>query len=239
MENMETKTNDFQLDMGQLFRYFMKKVWIILLTAVIFAAAAYSYTKLAITPVYTSTTKVYVLNKESTNGLSINDMTAAQQLTSDFEDLVKSRRVLDSVIESLNLNDTYESLVPKVSVSVKEETRMLSISVTDTNPKRAQKIANKVRDVMSENVVSIMNIDSVNLVDSANLPKQPSSPSVKKNTLIGFLGGALLSGLVFFLIYAFNDTIKTDEDIERHLGLTVLGAIPKCEKRSSKRSKQS
>lgn len=237
MENMDAKQNDFQLDMGQLFRYFMKKVWIILLAAVVLAAAAYSYTKLMVTPVYTSTTKVYVLNKESTNGLSINDMTAAQQLTSDFEDLVKSRRVLDSVIDSLNLSATYESLASKVSVSVKEETRMLSISVTDTNPKRAQKIANKVREVMSENVVSIMNIDSVNLVDSANLPKAPSSPNVKKNTLIGFLGGALLSSLVFFLIYVFNDTIKTDEDVERYLGLTVLGAIPKCEKKAKKPAK--
>ena len=237
MENMEAKQNDFQLDMGQLFRYFMKKIWIILLAAVVLAATAYSYTKLMVTPVYTSTTKVYVLNKESTNGLSINDMTAAQQLTADVEDLVKSRRVLDSVIDSLNLSATYESLASKVSVSVKEETRMLSISVTDTNPKRAQKIANKVREVMSENVVSIMNIDSVNLVDSANLPKTPSSPSVKKNTLVGFLGGALLSGLVFFLIFAFNDTIKTDEDVEHYLGLTVLGSIPKCEKKAKKPAK--
>ena len=136
------------------------------------------------------------------------------------------------MIAQLKLDMTHEELLKKLSVDTPTDTRVVSITVTDTDPYTAAEIANAVRDIASKHIQQVMDIKAVNVVETANIPDEPSSPSVPKNGVIG--------GLVI-IVYLTNDTVKTPEDVEKYLGLSVLGTIPyssKMGKKSKKKKKR-
>ena len=142
------------------------------------------------------------------------------------------------MIAQLKLDMTHEELLKKLSVDTPTDTRVVSITVTDTDPYTAAQIANAVRDIASQQV---MDIKAVNVVETANIPDEPSSPSVPKNGVIGGLLGILLAAAVVIIVYLTNDTVKTPEDVEKYLGLSVLGTIPyssKMGKKSKKKKKR-
>ena len=125
--------------------------------------------------------------------------------------------------------------------STPTDTRVVSITVTDTDPYTAAEIANAVRDIASKHIQQVMDIKAVNVVETANIPDEPSSPSVPKNGVIGGLLGILLAAAVVIIVYLTNDTVKTPEDVEKYLGLSVLGTIPyssKMGKKSKKKKKR-
>lgn len=130
------------------------------------------------------------------------------------------------MIAQLKLDMTHEELLKKLSVDTPTDTRVVSITVTDTDPYTAAQIANAVRDIASKHIQQVMDIKAVNVVETANIPDEPSSPSVPKNGVIGGLLGILLAAAVVLIVYLTNDTVKTPEDVEKYLGLSVLGTIP-------------
>ena len=134
--------------------------------------------------------------------------------------------MLETVIKDLQLPESYNQLVGKVSVSNTKETRIISISVEDANPERARIIADAIRDVAAIQIQSVMDIEAVNVVDVANLPTSPSKPSKKKFTLIGFAIGVVIMAGILTLRFYFDDSIKTSEDVEKYLGMTTLAMIP-------------
>ena len=196
---------------------------------------------LFITPKYESTTKIMVLNKQDNNTLTSADMQTSTQLTKDYAELIQSRTVLEGVIAQLNLDMTYKEMLNKVSVETSSDSRIVSISVTDEDPYTASEIANAVRDMAAEHIQSVMDIEAVNVVDTANIPNEKASPSLAKNGVIGGLLGVIIAMAAVIIIYLTNDTIKVEEDVERYLGLSVLGSIPFSEKesRSKKRNQES
>ena len=227
-QNLQDNT-DIEIDVLELFHVLLNKFWIILLAGIIAGLAFIGGTILFITPQYESTTKMYVLSKQDNNTLTQQDMQTSLSLTKDY------------VIAQLNLDLTHEELLKKMAVDSATDTRILSITVTDADPYEACKIANAIRDVAANHIKNVMDIDAVNVVETANIPDQQSSPSISKNGIIGVLLGVLLSVAIILIAYISNDTVKTQEDVEKYLGLSVLGTIPLTEtdrKKKKKKQKQ-
>ena len=239
-QNLQDNT-DIEIDVLELFHVLLNKFWIILLAGIIAGLAFIGGTILFITPQYESTTKMYVLSKQDNNTLTQQDMQTSLSLTKDYAELIKSRTVTEGVIAQLNLDLTHEELLKKMAVDSATDTRILSITVTDADPYEACKIANAIRDVAANHIKNVMDIDAVNVVETANIPDQQSSPSISKNGIIDVLLGVLLSVAIILIAYISNDTVKTQEDVEKYLGLSVLGTIPLTEtdrKKKKKKQKQ-
>ena len=152
--------------------------------------------------------------------------------------MIKSRTVVETVIRDLNLSESYGSLAGRISVSNATDTRVVGISVKDADPKKAQMLANNIRDVAAEHIREVMDLEAVNVVDEANLPENPSEPSKKKYTLIGFLIGFVVCAAVLILRFYLDDSIKSSDDIEKYLGLSTLASIPVFESEEDAKKKK-
>ena len=239
MENQVTNNDEIEIDLGEIFHLILSRLGIIILSGIILGVISIIGTMLFITPQYESTTKIMVLNKQDNNTLTSADMQTSTQLTKDYAELIQSRTVLEGVIAQLNLDMTYKEMLNKVSVETSSDSRIVSISVTDEDPYTASEIANAIRDMAAEHIQSVMDIEAVNVVDTANIPNEKASPSLAKNGVIGGLLGVIIAMAAVIIIYLTNDTIKVEEDVERYLGLSVLGSIPFSEKESRSKKKKS
>ena len=164
---METNksTDEIEINLGEIFALLLHKVWIIILAAVVCGAVGFLYSYFLITPQYQSTTKVYILNKQNSTSVTYSDVQLSTTLSKDYEQLVTSRYVIEGVIKQLNLDETYESLVGKVSATNTDDTRIIAITVIDPDPEQAQKVANAVRDLAAQHITQVMDIEAVNVVD--------------------------------------------------------------------------
>jgi len=161
-----------------------------LLTAFIFAGAAGLITKFAMTPIYSSTAQLYVVSK---GGLSqLTDLTMGTQLTQDYMVIVKTRPVLDKVIEDLHLDMDYKELGDKITVENPSDTRIMQITVTDKDSEVAREITQDLAEVTSKTVAKKMDVKSPTIIEKAYKAEQPDSPSLKKNIVIGALLGFIL-----------------------------------------------
>lgn len=220
-------SDEVEIDLGALLLLFWHYAWLIVLCALLTGAAAFAISKFAVTPLYESTTQVYVINKkDSETALTYNDLQMGTQLTKDYAELIKSRNVLEKVIEKLQMKDSYEELYKRIEVTTPTDGRILAITVTDPNPQMAQKLADEIREVASEHIISVMDTEAMNVVDMANLPAAPASPNVMKWTTLGILLGAFLCMGVLLIRFLMDDTIKNAEDVEKHLGISTLASIP-------------
>ena len=213
----------------------------VLLTGNLFTALlAFGGSKFLMTPTYQSVTKIYVLNKQdnSNTNVTYSDLQAGTQLVKDYSELIKSRFVLEAVIEQLGLPLSYEKLSRKVTVSTPADTRVISIAVTNSNPVMAMKIANAIRETASTHICNVMDIEAVNIVETANVPTHKASPSVGKNTMLGGMLGILMVAAIVILSHLMNDTIQTEEDVEKYLGISTLAMIPLNEAESRKKKKK-
>lgn len=227
MVNQNITEDEIEIDLVELFMVLKSKLHIILLSGILAALLAFIGTKLLMTPMYTSVTKMYVLSRQdSSAGVTYSDLQTGSQLTKDYAELVKSRPVLEQVIAVLNLDMEPEDLAENITVETPTDTRILSISVESDNPKEAKEIADTLRETVSSEIKEIMHAESVDTIEDGNLPKEPSSPSLKKNMVLGGALGVFLALAILIFIFLRDDTIKNPDDVEQYLGLNVLTSIP-------------
>lgn len=226
MENQ--RGNDtIEIDLLEIIHILLSKFWIILGAGLLAAVIGFVISKFVLTPIYESTTKIYILNKSENAAVTYSDVQMGTQLTKDYAELINSRYVLETVIEQLALTDMeYKDLLKKVGVTTPTDTRIVSITVTDIDPQQAQAIADCIREVAGEHIQNVMDIDAVNVVEEANLPTVKAGPSVIKWTALGGILGVFLVCSVILIHYLLDDTIKSSEDIEKYLGLSTLALIP-------------
>ena len=222
-----------EIDLGELFFVlWLNKIEIIIAMA-FGAVAAFFISACLMSPKYTSHTSLYVLAKQEANSnsntITTADLSIGTQLTNDYKVLMTSRPVLEQTIAELGLKMTTGELAKMISVTNNSNTRILEISVTNSDPELARKIADTLRTAVSEQIISVMNIDAVNTVEDASLPLSPSSPNVKRNTLIGLLIGLVLSAGLLILRSIMDDTVKNSDDVDKYLGVPVMGMIPESE----------
>ncbi len=237
MEQNQQKNDELEIDLREIAAVLWSRALVIILAGITLALLAIVGTKLFITPEYQSTTRMYVLTKQNNDTLTNSDLQTSTLLTNDYAELIKSRTVTEAVIAQMGLDLTHEDLLAKMDVSVPADTRILSISVTDSDPYMARDLANTIRDTASEHIQQVMDVEAVNVADEANIPEHPISPNTMRNGLIAGILGCVLAVAVILIQYLTNDTIKTSEDVERYLQLSTLGLIPldENEKKSSRR----
>ena len=245
-ELMNRQDDAMEIDLLELFRAWKKKIWLILLVTFLGGSIGFAFSKLALTPQFTSTAMMYVLSKETTL-TSLADLQIGSQLTQDYKVITTSRPVLEGVIGELGLDLTYEQLKQKISIGNPQDTRILSVTVTDPDPQMAKKIVDSVANVSSEYIGDIMEMIPPKMIEDGQLPTQKSSPSNAKNASLGAMLGLVLTCGLITLQVILNDTIQTEEDVEKYLGLTVLAEVPvrdgeevsgKSEKAKKKRQKE-
>lgn len=216
---------EIEIDIRELLYLLRTRIWIILLTGIISALAAGFVSNYMITPLYTSKAQLYVLSK-TTSITSLADIQIGTQLTQDYMVLIKSRPVVNQVIENLDLNMSYENLKKMLTVTNPNNTRILEIEITYPNAYIAKKIVDEFAYVATEQIAKIMRTEAPSIVEEGYVPTIPSEPNVKRNIAIGGLLGILIAATVVIILYLMDDTVKDSDDVEKHLGLSTLGLIP-------------
>lgn len=228
------------IDIRQIASVLLHRIWIILFAGVTVGLLAMIYTKMITVPVYTSSTKIYVLRKnQDSERVSNSDFQISAVLAQDYAQLITSRTVTESVVSELGLSMRAEELATKINVRMSEDSeRIIVISVTDTDPYMAQKLATAVQETAAVHIKEVMNTEAVNVVEEANIPQSRTNADLKRNGLMGAAAGAALAVGIIILLYLMNDTIKRPEDVERYLGLSVLGSIPIAEEKKRREKKK-
>lgn len=238
MENQyDQYADEIEIDLMEIIRVLAAKIPVMVAAGLLGAMLAFLAARFLMTPVYASTTKIYILNKQENSSVTYSDIQIGTQLTKDYAELILGRSVLEKVIKQLGLDMDYGTLKKKVTVDAIADTRIISITVRDPDPARAMETANAVRDIAAVHITNVMDIEAVNVAETAYLPTEKSSPNVKKVVLLGGFFGIFLVAAVAVIRYLLNDTIKTSEDVEKYLGLSTLALIPVNE--SGKKGKKS
>ena len=224
-ESETRNTDEIEIDLTEIIQLMIQKLWIIMLCFMIGASLAFGCTKLLMTPMYSSSSMIYILTK-TTSVTSLADIQVGEKLTVDFETLAKSRPVVEEVIKKVGLEASYEDAVKMITTSNPEDTRILKITVTHEDPRMAKDMANAMAEVTSERVAKVMDTDKPNIVEEAVAAKNPSSPSTLKNTAIGAMLGVMAAVGLILIRFLMNDTIQTEEDVRKYLDLHTLAAVP-------------
>ena len=239
MENQYRQmTDEIEIDLVEVFRRLLARAPMMIAVGLLTALVVFFVSSYFMTPIYESTTKIYVLSRQENNSVTYSDLQMGTQLTQDYAELIQSRYVLEQVVELLGLDMSYDALKGKVSVSVLEDTRIVSITVSDSDPVKAMEIANCIRETATEYITDVMDIEAVNVVETAFLPTKKSGPDVKKLTLLGGLLGVIVIAAIVMIEYLVDDTIKTSEDVEKYLELSTLALIPLGENEKQNKRKR-
>ena len=183
-----------------------------------------------IKPKYTSTTRIYVVSRSSDSSLTNQDLQAGSYLVNDYKEVITSNEVLSSVIDQENLSLSTSELSNMISVSIPTDTRVISISVEDTDAQEASDIANTIREVAAEKIKSVTKVDDVTTLEAAEVASKPSSPNIKRNAALGALVGGFLAIVGILVLEVLDDRVRRPEDVEEVLGMTLLGVVPDIDK---------
>lgn len=226
-------TNDnasIEIDILYLLRKLWSKKFFIIFVGLLVGTIALLGSVFFIKPKYTSTTRIYVVSRSSDTSLTNQDLQAGSYLVNDYKEVITSSEVLSSVINQEKLSMSASELSKDIAVTIPTDTRVISISVTDTDAQRACDIANTVREVAAEKIKAVTKVDDVTTLESATKPSHPSSPNVKKNAAIGALAGVFLAVVGILVAEVLDDRVRRPEDIEETLGMTLLGVVPDVDK---------
>lgn len=219
------KYQELGIDIQELAYVLWKKIGILLLCTIIGAGVTGVYTKLFVTPQYQSSAMIYIYG--STASFNSSELTLSSELTEDYTTLAKSREVMEGVIDKMGFDCTTQELASAISVSHDENSSILMMTATNSDPKVAADIANSVADETAERISEVMNIDKPSTVEDAVVSSSPVSPNLLKNILIGAFAGLVIAAGVIILSFLKDDTIKTSDDVAHYLDTTLLACLPK------------
>ena len=259
-----------EIDLKEMFDYFKGKVIWILMALIVAVLVGNTYTFIRRVPMYKSNTTIVLVSEHQNEGYNTSELQLNKNLVSTYSEIIKSRKVLEPVINNLNLDYSsgiitlddnkidydvtdkigflteerslllkltvkelmiyYGTLKSHVSVSSVTNTEIIKVVVADKDPEVSTKIADEIANVFTEEIQKIYKINNVSIVDTAVADTKPYNVSfVKDNAIYMALALVLSCGIIFICFY-FDTTIKTGEDIENKLGLTVIGTVPRVGK---------
>ncbi len=214
-----------EIDLAQLFRAIIHRWYLLLIFAIIGGGIAFGISRFMITPMYNSTARMLVLTKETTL-TSLADLQIGSQLTGDYTQLIKAPDVLSETIEDVGLDMSYKALAKRISINNPSSTRILELTVTDPDPEKAAEIVNTLAANASRFISDVMEVSPPKIFSAGEVPTEKASPSNTRNAAIGVILGILLAIIIIAIRDMMDDTIRTEEDVEKYLGLTVLASIP-------------
>ena len=224
--------NTMEIDVFHLFKILWKRKILIALVAIVAGALAFAYSAFVVKPEFTSTTRIYVVNRNQGDkpGLTNQDLQAGSYLVKDYREIILSQDVLEKVTSNLKLDLSPKALAKKVKVTVPVDTRIVSISVNDRVPEEASRIANSLREVAAEKIISITRVSDVTTLEEARPAIAPSSPNIRRNTIIGLLGGTVFTVIAVLVVELVDTRVKRPEDIEDVMQIALLGVVPNLDK---------
>lgn len=227
------KKNEIEFDLVELLLFLKKRIWIVALAIVVCAVGGFVGSKLLTTPKYTASARLWVYRQ--TDQVTASSMQTATQLRRDCEILITGENVTKKVIEQLDLQMSPSSLSKRIKVTTKDNTRVIGVELTDTNPDRAALVLNTICKVATDEINGIIGgktgtgeekEDVITIVYDAAVPTSPSSRGAKTIAILAAALGGILALGVLVVIFVVDDTIRTEDDVERYLGLSTLAVIP-------------
>ena len=224
--------NMMEIDVFHLLKILWKRKLLIVLVAFVTGAVAFAYSSFIVKPEFTSTTRIYVVNRNQGDkpGLTNQDLQAGSYLVKDYREIILSQDVLEKVATDLKLDIPPKGLAGKIKVTVPVDTRIVSISVTDRAPEEASRIANSLREVAAQKIISVTRVSDVTTLEEARPATSPSSPNIRRNTMVGFLAGAVVMVVTVLLVELLDTRVKRPEDIEDVMQIALLGVVPNLDK---------
>lgn len=227
---METKK---EVDLREVFEILAKKWWLILLLTVFGAVIAFGVSVKYVTPVYEAKTVLYIGNENSVLApldISLGQLEAGSQLLVDYKQIALTRLVINEVIKNLGLNISYEEFQKNMVIENVGDSRLFTVGYRNPNPETARIVSDELAKQLSVAVLQIVGVENIRILDQALLPHTPAAPNKYLNTAIGALLGFLTSLFIIFIMFLLDDTVKNEEDIEKLIGMSVLGNIPEFKK---------
>lgn len=225
-----TETPSMEIDVLSLLKKLWMKKFLILFMALFFGTLALLGSIFLIKPSYSASTRIYVINQQNAENITATDLQAGSFLVNDYKEIITSRDVMKDVIATNSLSLSPDTLSKMISVTIPADTRVISITVTNHDPQQAKDLANSIREVASEKIKSVTKVQDVTPLEKAQLPSKPSSPNIKRNTMIGLLIGGLFTIVIIVIKEVLDDRVKRPEDVEEVLGMTLLGIVPNIDK---------
>lgn len=217
-----------EIDLKELFTFVKTKIGLLITITAAVCLLGCIYGLVLQTPMYKSDTTVILSSSNST--LTQQDLNINKNLVDTYAEIVKSRRVLEQVIEDLGLELTYNELHSKISVSAVNNTEIIRITVEDEDGIIAKNIANTTAKHFTEEVTKLYNMNNVDILDIAIESTKPYNINVLKQITIYFVIGLVLAAAVLFIIFYFDRTIKSIEQVEQKIKLPILGGIQELNK---------
>ena len=229
-----------EIDLKELFEFIKKKIGLLITITVVICLLGCIYGLFIQKPMYKSYTTIILGGNETTASQTItqSDITLNKNLVDTYAEIVKSRRVLEQVIAELDLEETYEELSNKISVSAVNNTEIIKITVADSNPIEAKNVANVTANFFSKEVVKLYNMNNVNVLDEANEANEPYNINIPKQVIIYFFIGIIIALSILFIIFYFDRTIKSVEQVEQKIKLPILGGVEEYKKGGKRKWKK-
>jgi len=217
-----------EIDLRELIQVILRKWWLIVILTIISGIGAFLITSFYIQPVYESSTSLFI-GKEQNEiaGISISDIQVGNKLIVDYREIAETRMIAEVVIENLELNMDLTTFRKNISINNVKDSRLFTIKFQHTNPQLAADIVNNVAEVLIIKVSDIIDVENIQVIDKALVPVNPIKPNKMLNTVIACVLGAMVSLFIIMLMEFLDNTIKTESDIEKYLGLLAVGVIPK------------
>ena len=228
------------INLKELLKFFIDKIIIAILLTLIVCLASFIYNSSVKTPMYKSSTTLLLTQANDINSnatITQNDVTLNQKLVATYSEIIKSKKIINQVIDDLDLDMTYEDLFKQISVAAVNETEIIKITVVNNDAQLAKNIANSLAKTFSSEIVDIYNIQNLCIIDVAEAENEPYNMNTVKEIVISFMGGIVLSCAVVFVLYYFDTTIKSSDEVESKLQLPILTTIPTNVKRGGKNEK--
>ena len=224
--------NIMEIDVFHLLKILWKRKLLIVLVAFVTGAVAFAYNSFIVKPEFTSTTRIYVVNRNQGDkpGLTNQDLQAGSYLVKDYREIILSQDVLEKVATDLKLELPPKGLASKIKVTVPVDTRIVSISVTDRIPEEASRIANSLREVAAQKIISVTRVSDVTTLEEARPATSPSSPNIRAISIVSLLAGAVVTIIIILMMELLDTRVKRSEDIEDVMQIPLLGVVPNLDK---------
>lgn len=222
-----------EINLKELGNYFLSHIVIILSVITVILIVGCIYSVVIKKPLYHGTTSIVLVNQNNGNTITNSDIQVNRNLVETYTQIIKSRKILSTVISQLGLTYSEETLASRVSVSAITDTDIIKISVSDENNQLAADIANEIARVFMEDIKTRYNLQNVSVLDEAVAESSPYNVNIAKEIVLYILIGVVLGCAIVFVMFYFDTSIKSSTEIEEKFGLAVLGNVPYVEKRGS------
>lgn len=214
-----------------MWQVLVSHILVIVAAAVACAVVVFIVCKVAVKPKYESTATLYILNQdnEKNSSSASTDFSLALNVVNDCTYLLKSHAVLDEVIDDLNLDISFDELADCIATKNPDQTRVLEVTVKATSPQEAKRIVDAVCSVGTEKIMDAMGFKQVNLYEKGTLPTEPCNNIALKAAFLAAVAAAVIAYGVFLVIFIFDDKLRTEDDIEKYLNISIIGRIPNVE----------